>query len=115
MRMNKREITKVFNEAKVEEFTALPIEPMELLLHTIRDDAKGNRALSEALDLYLSYALTKPALKKVKNRKAIVIWSDDDDEIFPVITSLEVFRYGRNKYVALARVRDGGQPTSSAR
>jgi hypothetical protein len=29
--MNKREITKVFNEAKLEAFTLLPIERMELL------------------------------------------------------------------------------------
>ena len=104
--MNKREITKVFNEASLEEFTALPIVPMELLLHNIGDDAEGNKALADALDLYLTYALTKPALKKIKKRKAIVVWPAEGDEIFPVITALEVFRYGRNKYVTLARVRD---------
>ena len=105
--MNKREITKVFNEAKLEAFTELPIMPMELLLHTIDDDEEGNRALGDALDLFLSYALTKPALKKIKARKAVVVWPDDAaDELFPVITAIEVYRYGRNKYVTLARVRD---------
>ncbi len=113
--MNKREITKVFNEAKLEAFTTLPIVPMELLLHNISDDAAGNQALGDALDLYLSYALTKPALKKVKNRKVVVVWPEDRDEIFPVITALEVFRYGLKKYAVIARVRDGGKPASSAR
>jgi hypothetical protein len=55
--MNKREITKVFNEAELEAFTLLPIERMELLKEAVGDGPKDNAKLAEAIDTYLSLAL----------------------------------------------------------
>ena len=104
--MNKREITKAFNSAELEEFTTLPIERMELLTKAIGDSPESDAMLERALDLYISKALSKPALRNVTFRKAYVRWRDKD-MIFPVLDKVEVFRYGRRKYLMVAHIVDG--------
>jgi hypothetical protein len=72
----------------------------------IGDRPKDNIKLAEAIDTYLSMALSKPALKKITARKAYVRW-DTKDSVFPVLDRIEVFRYGRGKYLLLAHIVDG--------
>ena len=104
--MNKREVTKVFNEGELERFTELPIERMYLLNEAIVDNAEGNAKLAEAADIYLSMVMSKPALKKVTSRKMYVRWSSRE-KLNPILDRVEVFRYGKRKYLLVAHIVDG--------
>lgn len=103
--MNKRKVTKVFNKAELERFEELPIERMDLLSESIGDSSKDNVKLAEAVDNCLSMMLSKPALKKVTSRKMYVRWSERE-KLYPVLDRVEVFRYGKRKYLLVAHVID---------
>lgn len=104
--MNKRKVTEVFNNAELERFTQIPIERMHLLNEPITDDAEGNHKLAVAVDTYLSMVLSTPALKKVTARKMYVRWSTRES-LQPILDRVEVFRYGKRKYLLVAHVVDG--------
>lgn len=104
--MNKRKVTEVFNNAELERFTQIPIERMYLLNESITDNAEGNAKLAEAVDTYLSMVMSKPALKKVTARKMYVRWSSRDS-LYPILDRVEVFRYGKRKYLLVAHIVDG--------
>jgi hypothetical protein len=107
--MNKRKVTKVFNKAELERFTELPIERMDLLSESIVDNAEGNVKLAEAVDTCLSMMLSKAALKKVTSRKMYVRWKGWE-KLYPILDRVEVFRYGKRKYLMVAHIVDGAKP-----
>jgi hypothetical protein len=64
------------------------------------DNTEGNVKLAEAVDIYLSMMLSKPRSKRLHPAKCMS--AGNRESLQPILDRVEVFRYGKRKYLLVA-------------
>ena len=102
--MNKRSVSRKFNDAKIGEWSDITTERIKLTAASFTESEESRQEINLLIDKYFTVFFTKAIMKKVIGLKTIVIWPTDGSPFNPVVDRVEVFRVSANKYIILIRV-----------
>lgn len=103
-KMNKRSISKIFNEAEIGVWTPIIDEEVMLTDGSFPPDAGSEAEINQLIDEYIQKSLSAAVQKKVIGFKAIVNWPHDGSNLHPAVKKIEVFRISGKKYILLMRI-----------
>lgn len=103
--MNRRAISKTFNEVPIGEWADIVPERIKLTNGAFPNSEESRMEINRHIEKYNEVFFSTAILKKVVGSKTIVTWPVDGNTLFkPVVDRVEVFRVSKAKYVMLIQV-----------
>jgi hypothetical protein len=102
--MNKRSISKKFNDAEIGVWTPIIDEEVRLTDASFSPDSEVEAEINKHIAAYIQKSLSAAVQKKIIGLKAVVSWPYDGSNLRPVVNKIEVFRISGKKYILLMRI-----------
>lgn len=103
-KMNKRSISKIFNESGVGVWTPIIDEEVVLTNGSFPPDSGSEAEINKHIAAYIQKSLSEAVQKKIIGLKAVVNWPYDGSNLRPAVKKIEVFRISGKKYILLMRI-----------
>lgn len=102
--MNKKSVSKNFNNATPGEWTTIIDEKIKLTNAFFTHSPESEAEINVHVDKYLQMFLSKAVQRKIIGLKVLVNWPVGDVPLRPVVTKVEVFKVTGTKYILLMHI-----------
>lgn len=102
--MNKRSVSKKFNDAEIGVWTPIIDEEVVLTNASFTPNSEVEVEINKHIAVYIQKSLSTAVQKKIIGLKAVVNWPYDGSNLHPVVKKIEVFRISGKKYILLMRI-----------